>query len=99
MRRHSKIGYWLSLLLMIGLMWVYVHYRDLPGQYAKYEDSERAVQELRHQLEIAKQDESRLQKSVADLDKDPVEWEAAIRHQKGLVHEGEKIYRVESAPE
>jgi cell division protein FtsB len=97
MQRHSFLGYVLSLLLMIGSMWLYVQYRDLSGQYAKYVESERAVQDLRKQVETARELEGRLQRSVADMDKDPVEWEAAIRRHKGLVREGEKIYRIESA--
>lgn len=98
MRGHSLVGYWLSLLLMIGLMWGYAQYRDLSGEYTKYVESERAVQDLRKQVTEAQELEGRLQRSVDSMDKDPVEWEAAIRRHKGLVREGEKIYRIESVP-
>lgn len=93
-----RAGYWLSLFLLVGLTWGYAHYRDLRGEYAKFQESEKSVRELRHRLETNRQEEERLKRAVADLDKDPVEWEAAIRSHKGFAREGEKVYRVETTP-
>jgi len=84
---------------MLGVLWAYARYRDLPGQYEKYRDSEAAVRELRGRVETLRQQQKRLEGLVAGLDKDPVEWEAAIRRHKGLVREGEKVYRIEGMAE
>jgi cell division protein FtsB len=98
MPRRSRAWYWLSLLILVGLLAGYARYRDVQGQYRKYLESGAEVQRLREELESRRAEEARLQRSVENLRSDPVEWEAAIRRNQGLVREGEKVFRIETAP-
>jgi cell division protein FtsB len=96
MRRQSRWFYFLSLILAISLMYVYVQRRDLYGRYQQYQQERDEVKALRGQLDASSKEESRLKDHVVGLDKDPVEIEAAIRRSKHLVRDGETIYRVET---
>lgn len=96
MFRRSTVYYWLALLLMLGLSAGYARYRNIEGQYLQYQASEAEVRKLRHELEGRQGDVDRLDRLVKSLATDPVEWEAAIRHNKGLVRPGDKVYRIET---
>lgn len=98
MPRSSSAWYGLSFLLMLGLLAGYAEWRDIRGLYVKYEQSEQEVRRLREELETREREEAQLKRSVANLSSDPVEWEANIRRNQGLVREGEKVYRVDLAP-
>ncbi len=99
MVRRSTLYYWLALLALLGLAAGYVRLRDLEGQYLEYQKSEAEVQRLRAQLKHRQDEVERLDRIVKSLATDPVEWEAAIRHNKGLVRPKDKVYRVESISE
>jgi len=98
MPRHSRAWYWLSLLLLVGLSAAYARYRDVNGLYLRYQKSEQDVQRVRGELDARKQEETQLKRNVTGLSSDPVEWEAFVRGNQGLVREGEKVYRVELTP-
>jgi len=74
---------------------VYAKFYDLPGLYDEYRYSEHEVEELISRLESLQTEEAVLSSKVLGLDTDPSEMEAAIRAKKGLVREGETVYRVE----
>jgi len=99
MSGRSVVRYWLALIVMAGLLSCYAWYRDWYGQYQRYETSEMQVRQLRAELETHKRQEASLEHDVTNLDKDPIEWEAAIRRSKGWVRPGDKIYRVEFGTE
>ena len=95
MRMLANKWYWLALALMLGAVAFYAQQRDVFGLYDQYQESERAVRDLDAQLTAAKAEEAASRKRVEHLERDPLEIEAAIRNGKGLVREGETIYRVE----
>ena len=94
-----KRVYWLILVLTGALTVLYVERRHLVTRYL---DHEQAVQQLGvayQQCEKLENDISVKRQLVKDLRTDPLEIEAAIRRSKGLVREGETVYRVEQAPD
>lgn len=91
--------YVLALGGVIALLGLYVQRRDLEGLYLKYLGSRSAVERFESQIAAEKAEEERLSRSVERLERDdPVEIEAAIRENKGLVRPGEKVYRIEMEP-
>ena len=84
--------------LISGAYW-YVGYRDLPGLYNAYRDGELEAENLQRVLQEEQAKAEQLEAHVAGLGSDPVELEAAMRRNKNVVREGEKIYRFELAPE
>ncbi|MCP4641464.1 MAG: septum formation initiator family protein [bacterium] len=99
MSGRSQKGYWLSLVVVCALAAGYAYHRDLYGLYLYCRSSEDQVLQLDRELRGLEQDEARLQRRVKGLDNDPVEIEAAIRRNKNLVREGEKVYRIELEPD
>jgi cell division protein FtsB len=53
------------------------------------------VKQLEARLGDLGKEESTLRQRVEDLDRDPLALETEVRRSKGLVREGEKIFRVE----
>ena len=63
--------------------------------HAGYQHSGQEVHDLEARLDSLKAEEQALRNNVSGLGDDPLELEAAIRDSKGLVREGETIYRVQ----
>jgi len=88
----------LGLVLMIGLMALYAYERDLYGQYINYQGSQQDLRALRQRVQEEEAKVEQVQRRVNMLSTDPVEMEATIRREKGLLREGERVYRVELEP-
>jgi cell division protein FtsB len=95
MHGFSRKTYWIALAVVLALCVAYAYQRDLYGLYRHRQSSEIRVRELRQELDELEQREQQLTERVNGLDSDPVEMEAAIRRNKNLVREGEKVYRIE----
>jgi len=95
MFRRFSTSYILAFLIVTGLTVGYVVHRDLAGQYNFYKENEEYVRTMREQLRILTAEEQRLQQHVEGLTSDPIEVEADIRRNKGLVRPGERIVRIE----
>lgn len=95
MAQQKRGWYWLALAVVFGLVAAYTQRRDFYGLHENYRDSQEHVQSLVIQRDRLVQEEETLDKRVKNLDSDPLEMEAAIRRSKGLVREGETVYRVE----
>ncbi len=95
MARRSPGWYWIVAGVFIFSLAAYAKFYDLPGLYDEYQFSEHEVEELISRLEFLQGEESVLSSKILGLDTDPSEMEAAIRGKKGLVREGETVYRVE----
>lgn len=90
--------YWAALAVLAVALVAYARQHDLPQLYAGYRYSEQEVQQLEERLQALRIEEAKLQQNVEDLDNDPLAVEAEIRRSKGLVREGETVYRVELPP-
>lgn len=88
------IRYFLLLLALAGAAWFYNDRRDLEARRDVVFHSNEQVMLLEQELAAARQALARLEERVTDLHGDPVEMEAAIRRNKNLAREGERIYRV-----
>ena len=95
MFRAFNASYIVVFLVVTGLTVGYVVHRDLADQYDFYMENEEYVRSMREQLRILTAEEQRLQQRVDGLTSDPVEVEADIRRNKGLVRPGERIMRIE----
>jgi len=94
----GAVSYAVALgLLLSGAYW-YVGYRDLLGLHRTYQNGEVEVEDLQRLLHEDKAKAETLKAHVAGLDSDPIELEAAMRRNKNVVREGEKIFRFELAP-
>lgn len=99
MRGKNKLLYWTALLLLVGGVVAYAQHRALPKRYQDYQDSEERGRRMASRLEEFKAQKDRLFEQVQALDSHPLELEAAIRRDKGLVREGETVYRIQYKPE
>jgi cell division protein FtsB len=95
----SAVCYAVAISLLVSAAYWYVGYRDLFGLYDAYRNGEIETENLQRKLEEDQAKAETLEAHVAGLDTDPVELEAAMRKNKNVVREGEKIYRFELAPE
>jgi cell division protein FtsB len=87
--------YWAAVALCATGLIAYAQRQGLMGLYSDYRYSQNEVKQLEARLgDLAKQ-ESALRQHVEDLDRDPLAVETEVRRSKGLVREGEKIFRVE----
>jgi len=94
-----EIGWYVLVLVLVALatLW-YVERRNLIGRYMDHQNREG---QIRAAVEHGQALEQKIQASrdhVEHLNNDPYEIEAAVRHKKGLVREGEKVYRIEQVP-
>jgi cell division protein FtsB len=87
--------YWTALALFAVALVAYVRRHDLIGLYYDYRYSQDQVKQLEARLTDLDKQESALRQHVEDLDRDPLAVETEVRRSKGLVREGEKIFRVE----
>lgn len=91
--------YWLTVAAVAVVVALYAYHRDLSGLYREYLRQDGEVQALRDQLDQLRSSEEAMTRRVDRLKTDDVEMEAAIRRDKNLVRQGERIYRVELPPE
>ncbi len=87
--------YWGGLILFALALVAYARQHDIAQLYTGYRYSEQEVDQLEERLQSLQEEEQKLQQNVEDLDNDPLAVEAEIRRSKGLVREGETVYRVE----
>ena len=91
--------YWAGLLVFAAGMAAYAYRNDVVGLFHDYRYSQERVQQLEARLGDLEKQETALRQRVEDLDKrDPLTLEREVRQGKGLVREGEKIFRVEPGP-
>ena len=96
MPRRRNGWYWIGMAVVLVGLTGYANHHDLMGLYIGYQDSERKVHDLELSLKSLKTEEARLNRSVQGLlNADSLEMEATIRGDRGLVREGETVYRVE----
>jgi len=95
----GAVSYAVAIALLVSVAYWYVGYRDLFGLYDTYRNGEIETENLQRVLHEEQARAETLEAHVAGLDSDPVELEAAMRKNKNVVREGEKIYRFELAPE
>ena len=98
MRRFIDFGYILSLMLSLGLAGAYVAHRDLPAQYRFYKMNEEYTATLGQEYDALVVQEQKLVDKVDGLERDPIEMEENVRHQKQLARPGERLYRIEPRP-
>ncbi|HRI89810.1 MAG TPA: septum formation initiator family protein [Candidatus Hydrogenedentes bacterium] len=91
-------GYALAFVLSLGFAAFYAVSRDLPSQYDFYFENEAYTATLQAQYESLVVEEQRLVERVDALERDPIEMEENIRHQKQLAKPGERLYRIEHGP-
>ena len=63
-----------------------------------HQNREGQIRAAKEQCQALEQEIQTSRDRVEHLNNDPYEIEAAIRHKKGLVREGEKVYRIEQTP-
>ena len=95
MMRMRAGWYWTALALFAAGLVAYARRHDLIGLYYDYRYSQDQVKQLEARLADLDKQESALRQHVEDLDRDPLAVETEVRRSKGLVREGEKIFRVE----
>lgn len=95
MQRSGKKWLVFAFVLVSGLLALYAYQRDLPGKYLSFQKSQSEVDALRSEKERLEEHSRLLQERVEQLNSDPVEIEAAIRRNRGLVREGEKVFQIE----
>ncbi len=95
MKRTDYTWYWLALALVCVLALAYIWWHDLKGRYESYQETMETVSQQEQEVEDLRASVDAARDRVADMDSDPLEQEATIRRVKGLVREGEVVYRVE----
>jgi septal ring factor EnvC (AmiA/AmiB activator) len=90
----KRIAYALALLLLAGASGAYLVHRGPWERLDGLRESQKQVDALERERTLLEQRRDRLQRRVEGLKSDPVEVEASIRRSKGLIREGERIYRI-----
>lgn len=91
-------GYVVALTLSATLAVAYGMQRDLPAQYRFYMETEAYTANMRAEYNARTAEEQRLVDRVDGLERDPIEMEENIRHQKQLSRPGERLYRIVPRP-
>lgn len=91
-------GYVVGLTLSLAFAAAYALQRDLPAQYRFYQEYKAYTATMRQQYDALTAEEQRLVDRVDGLERDPIEMEENIRHQKQLARPGERLYRIEPGP-
>ena len=91
-------GYVFALTLSAALAAGYAIARDLPAQYRFYKETEAYTATMRAEYDARAAEEQRLVDRVDGLERDPIEMEESIRHQKQLARPGERVFRIEPGP-
>ncbi|NUM54262.1 MAG: hypothetical protein HUU46_11510 [Candidatus Hydrogenedentes bacterium] len=98
MRILPSKGYVLALALSAAFAAAYALQRDLPAQYRFYEKTEDYTANMRVEYDARVAEEQRLVDRVDGLERDPIEMEENIRHQRQLARPGERVFRIEPGP-
>jgi cell division protein FtsB len=96
MKKTEWTWYWLALALVCALALAYILRHDLKARYEAYRETVDTVSAQEQEVELLKQAVDEAQHRLKGMDSDPVEQEATIRRVKGLVREGEIVFRVEA---
>ena len=91
-------GYLLAIICSVCLAGIYAYQRDLPAQYDFYFKNEAYTATLQSQYETLVVEEQHLVERVDGLERDPIEMEENVRHQKQLAKPGERLYRIDHGP-
>ena len=91
-------GYVLALMLSAAFAASYAVQRDLPAQYQFYLENEEYVATERAKYDTRFIVEHELVERVDGLERDPIEMEENVRHQKQLARPGERLFRIEPGP-
>ena len=94
MPNKGKWLYWLMLIVLTGALLAYAQQRNLWYRYIEHKENGEQENMFLERLDSLKLKESKLNSKIKKLNSDPLEKEAVIRHNKGLVRQGEKIYRI-----
>jgi len=94
----STPGYWLTLLVVAGLVLAYAAHRNLYPRSQEHLDNRNAIRAKQRECEALEQKIQAAQRHVESLGNDPLEIEADIRRSKNLVRNGETIYRIKAIP-
>lgn len=97
MKKTDYTWYWLALALVCALALVYIRHHDLKGRYETYRETVDTVSHQEQEVELLREAVDEAQHRLRGMDSDPVEQEATLRRVKGLVREGEIVYRVEAS--
>lgn len=98
MRIMPAVWYAAALMALVGGVVLYAKGRGLPESYNKYKQGVADVQRLQHETDQLKAQEAGLKEDIEGLESDPLEKEKAIRNNRGLLREGEQVYRIEPKP-
>lgn len=92
MRR--RFWYRCALVALVVCAGVYVERRDVVSLRVEHIEAAENVSHAETRLAEMQAEAAELERRVEYLRSDPVELEAAIRAEKKLVREGERIYRI-----
>ena len=98
MRILPSKGYVFALVLSVAFAAIYALQRDLPAQYRFYQENEAYTANMRQEYDARRAAEQKLVDRVDGLERDPIEMEENVRHQKQLARPGERLYRIEPGP-
>ena len=98
MTRERKGLFGLVAILLIGASVWYAVRRDLYGRFLEHKHREAQIQTVHTQNKELEADIASTRQRIERLGDDPLEIETAIRQNKDLVREGERVYRIEPAP-
>jgi cell division protein FtsB len=97
MKKQGRIWYLVAWLIVIVVGLAYIERRDLLGRYNQYTQSVESVRAARERVEALETAVNQSRQMVRNLDKDPLEVEAAIRRIKQMVRPGETVFSLEEA--
>ncbi len=84
--------YALIAAAVLGACVWYVHERDLAARFDAKQASDAEVRATDAHLKAQRSERAAARERVEGLDSDPVEVEAAIRRNKGLIRPGERVF-------
>ena len=97
MRERKGLFGLVAIILIAASVW-YAMRRNLYGRYLEHKRQDAQIQSVREQCKELEADVEASRQRIGRLGDDPLEIETAIRQNKDLVREGEKVYRIEPAP-
>jgi cell division protein FtsB len=95
MRKNGRITWLGAFVIALAVSLVWLWQRDLIGRYHEWHQREDALRAVRSEARQFAEDLEAARQRVRQLDRDPLEMEAAIRRIRRLVRPGETIYRIE----
>ncbi len=83
-----------ALLLVGAAVAAYAYHRDFQGAYHEHAERQTRIDALRNERDALANRRDALQRHVEGMQSDDIEIERAIRRNRNLVYEGEKIFRI-----